>query len=251
MEVVALAASRAVPGTDVYGGLAESLSRARVSLADGDVVVISSKYVACAEGRMIEPGGVVPTEAGRGLSGRYGMDPRTAEVVHRESDAVLGGMQGLLMAESGGIIAPNAGIDGSNSGGMMVLYPEYPYLAAEQIRRRIFLKTGARVGVILADSRMMPARVGTAGVAVACAGMDPVHDARGEPDLDGRPLRVTFRAVADSIATAANHGMGEGAESRPFAIVRGSGARMTGRRIGPSEAAVRPESCIYVRGLAS
>ena len=49
-------------------------------------------------------------------------------------------------------------------------------------------------------------------------------DMRAKRDLDGNPLKVTFQAVADNLATIANQQMGEGAESRPFAIIRDSGA---------------------------
>ena len=84
----------------------------------------------------------------------------------------------------------------------------------------------------------MPARIGTSGVAIACAGIEPVLDMRAKKDLDGNPLKVTFQAVVDNLATIANHKMGEGAESKPFAIVRNSGAKLTDRKINPSEMAI-------------
>jgi len=45
--------------------------------------------------------------------------------------------------------------------------------------------------------------------------------------------------------------MGEGAELRPFAIVRDSGAKLTDRKINSSEMAIVPEQCVYVRGLTN
>ncbi len=151
-----------------------------------------------------------------------------------------------------GVMAPNAGVDTSNIGrGRAILYPDSPYGTAEALRRKIFLNLGVMAGVILADSRLMPARVGTIGVAVAYAGLDPVLDSRSKPDLDGNPLKVTFQATADAIATIANHAMGEGAESRPFVIVRDSGAVLTGRRASPSDVVVPAGQCVYVRGLSA
>jgi len=149
-------------------------------------------------------------------------------------------------------MAPNAGIDKSNAKkGKAILYPTNPYLIAEQIRRKIFLKSLIHVGIILVDSRLMPARIGTSGVAISCAGVEPVLDMRSKKDLDGNPLKVTFQAVVDNLATIANHKMGEGAESKPFAIVRNSGAKLTDRKINSSEMAIAPEQCVYVRGLAN
>ena len=46
-------------------------------------------------------------------------------------------------------MAPNAGIDKSNAKGKIILYPKNPYLVAEQLRRKIFLKMSIHVGVIL------------------------------------------------------------------------------------------------------
>ena len=97
----------------------------------------------------------------------------------------------------------------------------------------------------------MPARIGTSGITIACAGLEPVLDLRSEKDLEGNPLKVTFQAVADNIASVANYKMGEGGESKPFAIVRNSGATLTDRKINPLETAIDPNQCVYVRGLSS
>ena len=45
--------------------------------------------------------------------------------------------------------------------------------------------------------------------------------------------------------------MGEGAESKPFTIVRNSEAKLTNRKIYPSEMAISPDQCVYVRGLSN
>ncbi|KAG2480677.1 MAG: F420-0:gamma-glutamyl ligase [Nitrosopumilales archaeon] len=105
------------------------------------------------------------------------------------------------------------------------------------------------VGIIIVDSRLMPARVGTTGVAISCAGIEPVNDMRAEKDLNGNPLKVTFQAVVDNLASIANHKMGEGSESKPFAIIRNSDAKLTDRKINPNELAVSHDQCVYVRGL--
>ncbi|HXW02634.1 MAG TPA: coenzyme F420-0:L-glutamate ligase, partial [Candidatus Nitrosotenuis sp.] len=157
---------------------------------------------------------------------------------------------GFVLTSSDNILAPNAGIDKSNvKKGTVILYPDNPYLVAEQIRRKILLNFGVSVGVIIVDSRLMPTRIGTSGVAIACAGLEPVQDMRGQKDLDGNPLKVTLQATADNLATIANHKMGEGSESTPIAIVRNSGARLTARKISPTEMAISSDLCVYVRGF--
>ena len=69
--------------------------------------------------------------------------------------------------------------------------------------------------------------------------------------MDGNPLKVTFQAIADSLATIANYRMGEGAESKPIAIIRNSGAELTDNKINPKEMAIAYDQCVYVRGLSN
>jgi F420-0:gamma-glutamyl ligase len=95
----------------------------------------------------------------------------------------------------------------------------------------------------------MPARVGTTGVAIACAGVEPLSDIRGKKDLYGNPLKVTFQAVADNLASIANLKMGEGSDSTPFAVIKNAEVTITDRKIDPEEMAISHEQCVYVRGL--
>ncbi|KAG2474044.1 MAG: hypothetical protein NPMRTHETA2_580001 [Nitrosopumilales archaeon] len=53
------------------------------------------------------------------------------------------------------------------------------------------------------------------------------------------------------MASIANHKMGEGSETQPFAIIRDSEARLTDRKIKPTELAVSYDQCVYVRGLGN
>ncbi|MEM3160743.1 MAG: coenzyme F420-0:L-glutamate ligase, partial [Nitrososphaera sp.] len=105
-----------------------------------------------------------------------------------------------------------------------------------------------KLGVILADSRLMPTRRGTTGIAIACAGFEPVEDDRGKRDLFGNTLKVTLRAVADSLATAGVAVMREAAESTPAAVVRGFPVTWTERKLSWKDMAVPARTDIYLRG---
>ena len=235
---------------DLYKTILHALDKNRIKLEDGDVLVISSKYISNSQGRIIDLSSVNPSEKGISLSKKFQLNPKIAEVIVRESDFIFGGISGFVITSADNIMAPNAGIDKSNAKkDKIVLYPNEPYLIAEQLRRKIFLDLLIHVGIIIVDSRLMPSRVGTTGIAIACAGIDPVNDMRAQKDLDGNPLKVTFQAVVDNLASIANHKMGEGSESKPFAIIKNSGANLTDRKIHPNEMAISPEQCVYVRGL--
>ena len=235
---------------DIFEVMETTLQKNKISLQNGDVLVISSKYVSNSQGRLIDLENVNVSKYGIELSEKFQIKPKIAEAIIRESDVIFGGISGFVITSSDNIMAPTAGIDTSNAKkGKVILYPEDPYLVAEQIRRKIFLKHLVHVGIIIVDSRLMPARVGTTGVAISCAGIEPVNDMRAEKDLDGNPLKVTFQAVVDNLASIANHKMGEGSESKPFAIIRNSDAKLTDRKINPNELAVSHDQCVYVRGL--
>ena len=68
----------------------------------------------------------------------------------------------------------------------------------------------------------MPTRIGTTGLAIAAAGLEPVEDQRGKKDLFGNVLRVTMKAIADDFATIGVMTMGESNESMPAVIIRGA-----------------------------
>ena len=250
LTVSAIKAERQTKKFDIFEVMETTLQKNKISLQNGDVLVISSKYVSNSQGRLIDLENVNVSKDGIELSEKFQIKPKIAEAIIRESDVIFGGISGFVITSSDNIMAPNAGIDKSNAEkGKVILYPEDPYLVAEQIRRKIFLKHLVHVGIIIVDSRLMPARVGTTGVAISCAGIEPVNDMRAEKDLNGNPLKVTFQAVVDNLASIANHKMGEGSESKPFAIIRNSDAKLTDRKINPNELAVSHDQCVYVRGL--
>lgn len=237
---------------DLFQSLGSDLARSGLVPKTGDVVVVSSKYVSNAQGRTVDLHGVQPSAKAGEMASRFKMSPTIAEVVLRESDAIFGGIPGFVITSSDYIMAPNAGIDKSNAKkGTVILYPSDPYEVAEQIRRKFLLSCHVRLGIIIADSRLMPARAGTVGVAIACAGIEPVSDLRGNNDLYGNPLKVTMQAVADDLASIANLKMGEGAEAVPAALIRDSGAKLTDRRISEREMAIPHDQCVYVRGLGT
>ena len=234
---------------DLYDEIKKLVKENDASLHEGDVLVISSKYISNSQGRILDHDSIKSSEMANELSRKFSINQKLSEAIIRESDIIFGGVSGFVITSSDNIMAPNAGIDKSNSQGKLILYPDEPYLVAEQIKRKFFLDYGIHIGVIIVDSRLMPARVGTSGVAIACSGIEPVLDRRTTKDLDGNALKVTFQATADNLASIANHKMGEADELLPIAIVRESGAKLTDRKISSDETAIPYDQCVYVRGL--
>jgi coenzyme F420-0:L-glutamate ligase len=220
-------------------------------LKDGDVLVLSSKFVAVSEGRVVKLGGVRVAEKARILAAEHGMDPRLCELVVRESDEVLGGIPGFLLTVKDGLLTPNAGIDKSNvKHGAVVLYPRRPQESARMLREALQYLPGVSVGIVVCDSRLSPTRRGTTGVAIAASGIEAILDMRGRRDLFGNVLRVTSQGVADDLSSAAEILMGESDEGTPMVLVRGvKKALLKKTEYPPLRFAIPPEEDVYLRSL--
>lgn len=236
---------------DLIQTIIDALNANETSLQDGDVLAVSSKYAAISEGRVVDLDTVEVTTRAEEIGARFHMNPQMAQLVLQEADHVFGGIpMGFLLTAKDGIISPNAGLDRSNiPSGKVVLFPSHPYELAATIRRELYSRLGADVGVILTDSWLMPGRLGTTGVALATAGFKPVQDERGKIDLFGNPMQVTQRGIADSICIAAQMVMGETAEATPIAIVRNTGVELRDMALGVDDVAIPWEMCIYVESL--
>lgn len=236
---------------DLPQTLLASLEQHGETLQPGDVVAVSSKYVAISEGRVVHLKEVVPSDEAKVLAEKYNMSAIIAELVLQEADHIFGGIpMGYLLTLRSGIIAPNAGLDRSNiPNGQAVLLPEDPYKSAHELRNWVKNHFGVHIGIVMTDSWLVPGRYGTTGIAVAAAGFQPVQDERGKADLFGNPMTVTQRGLADSLSTCAQMVMGERNEATPFAIVRDAGIELTDAQITLETMAIPWEMCIYVESL--
>lgn len=215
-----------VPGDDIAGHLIEALERTGIRLQDGDVLVLASKIISKAEGRLVN---LAETEPGRRaieIASQTDKDPRLVELILRESDHISRMRPGLLIVRHKlGFTSANAGIDHSNvrqSGAETVLLlPQDPDGSAARLRATVQQLTGAIVGIVIADSHGRPFRLGTVGVAIGVAGLPALWDRRGEPDREGTALQHTEVGTADEIAAAAGLLMGQASESMPAVHIRG------------------------------
>ncbi len=251
MQVFGLKSAIVQPNDDLIAHIIESLKIANLSLQNKDILVLSETVVATTQGRMINLKTVkeIRPEA-VALAKQYLMDPRLVELVFQESAAIIGGVDHVLLAEVGGILIANAGIDLSNAGGddNAVFLPRDLQKTADQIRRQLEQRFNVKIGIILADSRVQPLKVGIIGMALAVSGFQPIIDCRGRKDLFGREIRIKQMAVADDIASAAVLLMGECDESIPFGLVRGAPVKFTDD--SPVSMVMLPTECLFMNIFA-
>ncbi|MBN1146226.1 MAG: coenzyme F420-0:L-glutamate ligase [Anaerolineales bacterium] len=217
------------PGDDLAEILLDALERAKIALADGDILVVAQKIVSKSEGRLVNLARVTPSPQAVQLSAEIDKDPRLLELILQESKQVLRTRPGTIIVEHRlGFVCANAGIDHSNVRGedgqpedWVLLLPENPDASAQALRQKLEAASGARLGVLIIDSHGRAWRLGTVGVAIGLAGMPGLVDLRGQPDLFGFRLQITQLGAADELAAAASLVMGQAAEGTPAVHVRG------------------------------
>lgn len=222
-SVYGIATGLLEPGDDIVGRV---ISAAKCTdagdLSDQDILLFAESPLSTTEGRNVRLADITPGTLACTLAEKYHLDPRLAELVIQESDKILGGIPGFLLAARGSLVLPNAGIDESNApDGWVTRLPEDADASAARIRKEIRDRTGREVAVIIIDSRTHAMRLGVSGVAIGCSGILPITDERGKPDLYGHELQVTRRAVADCLASTAELLMGEADECVPVVLIRG------------------------------
>jgi coenzyme F420-0:L-glutamate ligase/coenzyme F420-1:gamma-L-glutamate ligase len=209
-------------GADLAALVADA-ALAGPGLSDGDILVITSKIVSKAEGRVVRGDRESAIEA------------ETVRVVARRGPTTISQTRhGLVMAA--------AGVDESNTEpGTLVLLPLDPDGSAEALRKGISERAGARIGVIITDTMGRPWRAGQTDTAIGAAGVIPLRDHRGQTDTFGNLLEVTVAAVADEIAAAADL-IKQKTTGVPAAVVRGLAGLVTDGA-GPGAAAIiRPSA---------
>lgn len=236
---------RVVPGDDLPTLLIEALERTGLAPRAQDILVVAQKIVSKAEGRYLDLAGLAPSSRARELAAVTRKDARLVEAVLSQSADILRAAPHVLIAVTHhGIVMANAGVDQSNleandDGRRVLLLPEAPDSSARRIKERLDAHFRADIGVIVSDSAGRAWRLGTVGLAIGAAGVPSLMDRRGEKDLAGRPLEVTEVGFADAVAAAAVLAMGEAAEARPAALVRG--LQWTAE-MRPAAALLRPQA---------
>jgi coenzyme F420-0:L-glutamate ligase / coenzyme F420-1:gamma-L-glutamate ligase len=201
-------------------------------VADGDVLVVTSKVVSKAEGRVVE------REREQAIR-----DETVRVVARRGPTSIVETRLGVVMAA--------AGVDASNVAvGSVVLLPTDPDASARRLREAL-AEVGHNVAVIVSDTAGRAWRHGQTDLAIGVAGIQPLESFEGATDAYGNLLAVTAPAVADEIAGFAEVATGK-LGGRPFTVVRGLSDRvLPSGEHGPGARALVRETGTDMFGLGS
>jgi coenzyme F420-0:L-glutamate ligase / coenzyme F420-1:gamma-L-glutamate ligase len=222
-----------VPGDDLVAMIADA---AGSSLRSGDVLVVTSKIVSKAEGRLIAADDreeAITAETVRVVATRTSPTGHTTRIVENRL----------------GIVSAAAGVDASNTPhGTVLLLPVDPDASARGIAAGLRSALGVEVGVIVSDTLGRAWREGQTDSAIGAGGVHVFEDLRGQTDAEGRPLIVTMPCVADELAAAADLVKGK-ASRLPVAVVRGRADLVGSLDLPGARSIVRdPERDMFARG---
>ncbi|WP_031077074.1 coenzyme F420-0:L-glutamate ligase [Streptomyces sp. NRRL WC-3742] len=210
-----------LPEIEAGADLAALLAKAG-TYEDGDVLLVTSKIVSKAEGRLL-----------RAEDREAAIDAETVRVVARRGRA-------RIVENRNGFVMAAAGVDASNTApGTVLLLPEDPDASARALRAGLQRLTGRRLAVVVTDTFGRPWRNGLTDVAIGAAGLSVLEDHRGRTDSHGTELVLTVTATADELAAAADLVKGK-ATGVPVAVVRGLGHLVTAEDGQGARPLVRP-----------
>jgi coenzyme F420-0:L-glutamate ligase len=197
-------------------------------IPDKSILVVTSKIVSVAEGRVME----------------LGSQSEKTKLIKKESDFFLKGNNGLFTIKDG-IVMAFAGIDESNANGKMILLPKDSYKSAHILRNKIIRKLKIKnLGVLITDSEFLPLRVGALGVALGYAGFAGTKNYIGQKDIFGRKLKMSKTNIADGLAASAVLCMGEGNERQPLALITDAPV-VFANKVKKNEMKINPKQDIY------
>jgi coenzyme F420-0:L-glutamate ligase/coenzyme F420-1:gamma-L-glutamate ligase len=248
MQVFALSAPLIKPEDNLIQIMLRTIAKHNVKLENRDIIAISSKALAIAQGQIIKLNQITCSQSAKELAKVYALQSQFVELILREADQILGGSRKALLTVKSGILTVNAGIDYKNAPrGYAALWPQNPQHHAQLILREVEQKTRKNIGIIIVDSGVAPLRMGTRGLALAVAGFKPVEDCRNKLDLYQKPLQITRHSLADDLASTAHLLMGETNAKIPFVLIKGAPVLFTTEGYPASELQIPSDQCVYAQ----
>lgn len=212
-------------GDDLGAIILECAGDVGIAFENGDVLVVTSKIVSKAEGRLVPLFSVQPSEKAQEIARVTGKDPRIVELMMQESQ-ILNAEPGIIETlHRLGFICTSGGVDRANTAKAeeekVSLLPINPDKSAQKISDTIAKATGKRIGVVINDSLGIRYRAGSVGLAIGVAKMPAVlRGAADEADLYGKKRNVNI-SFADEIAAAGSLLMGQSKAGLPVILIRG------------------------------
>ncbi len=250
MRLYAIKTETIKVGENLAEVILESLKKQNLQLQERDILVLTSKILAYAQGRIVKFADIKPSEKAQKLAKKYSLQPEFTELILREADQIYGGVEKAILTLKNGILTANAGVDNKNApNDHVVLWPQNVKEWAAKIREEIKQKSGRDIAILIIDSGLTPLRRGTVGLALAVAGFKPIEDCRKKRDIYGKPILITQHAIADDLACAAHLLIGEADEKTPVVLIRDAPVEYENKNYSSEDMMMPFKECIFMGTL--
>lgn len=194
-------------GNSLFEVISENIKK----LPEESILVIAAKIVSICQGRLIN-------------DKRGSKNFRKYELIKKEAHYFLDPSESkykITCTIKNNILGINAGINKCNAERGYILLPEDIQNTTNDIWK--FLKSHysvKKIGVIVADSTILPLRWGAIGVAVSYCGFKALYEYKKGRDIFDKKLSFSQINIADALAISAVLEMGEAGEKQPFCIIK-------------------------------
>ncbi|MEM3715513.1 MAG: coenzyme F420-0:L-glutamate ligase [Thermoprotei archaeon] len=240
------------PGIDLAKLIVDEAEKQAYGVKEDDVIVVTSKIVSKAEGRIYRFADVQPSRRAKALSRIYHKDAREIELILRNSDSIsfiipiykfmkiygkffkdyardertaaeiIRKDPYIFMTSVKGMLLTDAGLDFSNSPeGYCTLPPKDPDESAKRMRERIRELTNKEVAIVITDTEWKLDKFGSIDIAIGSSGIQPVSRNFASKDLYGKPKFGGVDNLTDLVSATANLLFGQTNEAIPVVIIRG------------------------------
>jgi len=194
-------------GDNLFEVISENIKR----LPERSILVIAAKVVSICQDRLIN-------------NAKGSKNFRKYELIRKEADYFLDPSEskyGVACTIKNNILGINAGVNECNAEEGYILLPKDIQNTTNDIWE--FLKSHysvKKIGVIIADSTILPLRWGAIGAAVSYCGFNALYEYKNGRDIFDKKLSFSQINVADALAISAVLEMGEAGEKHPFCIFK-------------------------------
>lgn len=185
---------------------------------DGDVIVVASKIVSKAEGRIFNVSDIYVSPEALELSRKINKPPQICQVILNESTNYCVRGSTVIARHKLGYIITSAGVDRMDDSTVCLISKD-PDSSAKKIRERIEELAGCQVTVIISDSEGREDRAGAGAIALGISGMNPLR-VTGVKTNQGKSKR-SEETLSDLLASAANVIIGQRGKQTPAVCIRG------------------------------
>jgi len=207
--------------------LFEIISKNIKKLSEKSILVVTAKIISICQGRIV----------GKKTDNKSG--PEKHKLIQEEADYYLDALESkydVMLTIKNNILGINAGINESNANDKYILLSKNVQNITNSIwrflRKQYSIK---KIGVIIADSTILPLRWGTIGIAISYCGFKPLYEYQNGRDIFGKKLSFSQTNIVDALTIAAVSEMGEAGEKKPFCLIEGVSNKVIFQNRAPNQ----------------